>query len=64
MTKEAEHVLKLDNRKKYTYFIHKIADYAEVWSLVDADGWAELELGEKSYSSMGEKRILGFVQVR
>ena len=56
MTKEAEHVLKLDNRKKYTYFIHKIADYTEVWSLVDADGWAELELGEKSYFPVWAKK--------
>ncbi len=56
MTKEAEHVLKLDNRNKYTYFIHKIADFEEVWSLRDAGGWAELGLGEESYFPVWAKK--------
>lgn len=39
---EVENVLKLDNLKKYEYFIKKVADYEEVWSLKDSEGWASL----------------------
>lgn len=49
MTKEVENVLKLDNRKKYMYFIKKIVDWEEVWSLKDEDGWAELGLDGETY---------------
>ena len=38
MRKEVENVLKLDNFKKYRYFLKKIADYEEVWSLKDEEG--------------------------
>lgn len=42
INKEIENVLKLNNEKKYEYFIKKIADYEEVWALKDDDGWATL----------------------
>lgn len=41
-SKEIENVLKLDNRKKYAYFIKKIADNEEIWSLKNSDGWVSL----------------------
>lgn len=49
MNKEAENVLKLDNRKKYEYFIKKVADFEEVWSLRDEDGWATLGTEDKVF---------------
>lgn len=55
MNKEVENVLKLDNRKKYEYFIHKTAAFWEVWSLRDEGGWAELEQGEQSFFQYGQK---------
>lgn len=56
MNKEAENVLKLDNRKKYEYFIHKTAAFWEVWSLRDEGGWAELEQGEQSFFPVWAKK--------
>ncbi|SDX36338.1 DUF2750 domain-containing protein [Paenibacillus sp. PDC88] len=37
--KEFEAVFKLPAKKRYEYFIKKIADYEEVWGLYD-NGWA------------------------
>lgn len=56
MNKEIENVLKVDNRKKYEYFIKKTADYEEVWALRDKDGWATLELDEKEYFPVWAKK--------
>lgn len=56
MDKEIEHVLKVDNRKKYEYFIKKTADYEEVWALRDKDGWATLGLDEKEYFPVWAKK--------
>ena len=56
MDKETEHVLKVDNRKKYEYFIKKTADYEEVWALRDKDGWATLGLDEKVYFPVWAKK--------
>lgn len=42
ISKEVENVLKLDMKKKYQYFLKKIADYGELWSLKDDDGWVTL----------------------
>lgn len=53
MNKEAENVLKLDNRKKYEYFIKKVADFEEVWSLRDEDGWATLGTEHKVFFQYG-----------
>lgn len=49
MTKEVENVLKLDNSQKYEYFIKKIADFEEVWSLKDDDGWASLGINDEIF---------------
>jgi hypothetical protein len=38
--KEIESVLKLAGAKRYLYFIKKIADQEEVWSLWTEGGWA------------------------
>lgn len=49
MNQEMEQVLKLDNEKKYEYFIKKITDFEEVWSLKDEEGWASLGDNDKIY---------------
>ena len=38
--KELENVFKLEPRKRYEYFIKKVADFEEVWGLRQGDGWA------------------------
>ena len=42
MTKEVEHVIKLDDRKKYEYFVKKVADFEVLWSLAEDDGFASV----------------------
>ncbi|WEZ05197.1 DUF2750 domain-containing protein [Bacillus subtilis] len=37
--KELEMSLKLDPDKRYRYFIKKVVDYEEVWSLSNDEGW-------------------------
>jgi hypothetical protein len=37
-SKEIENILKLDPLKRYQYFIKKIADFEELWTIVDEDG--------------------------
>lgn len=56
MNQEIENVLKLDNEKKYEYFIKKIADYEEIWSLKDKDGWASLGADDKQYFPVWAKK--------
>lgn len=56
MNQETEHILKLDNEKKYEYFIKKIAAYGEVWSLKDKDGWASLGADDKMYFPVWAKK--------
>lgn len=41
--KELEMTLKLDPNKRYRYFIKKVADYEEVWSLSNDRGWVTSE---------------------
>lgn len=36
--KEKENILKLEPYKRYQYFIKKIADFEELWTIVDEDG--------------------------
>jgi hypothetical protein len=38
--KELESVLKLPGPKRYQYFISKITDWKELWSIGDNDEWA------------------------
>lgn len=41
--KELEMTLKLEPDKRYRYFIKKIVDYEEVWSLSNDKGWVKSE---------------------
>jgi len=34
-SKEIENILKLEPQKRYEYFIRKIADFEELWTIVD-----------------------------
>ncbi len=54
--KELESVLEIDRSKQYEYFIRKVADYEEVWSLRDKEGWATLGIGEKSFFPLWPKK--------
>lgn len=56
MIKEVENVLKLNNSKKYEYFIKKIVDYEEVWSLKHELGWATLGKDNKSFFPVWAKK--------
>lgn len=56
ISKEVENVLKLSNAKKYEYFIKKIADYEEVWSIKDEDGWATLGEADESFFPVWAKK--------
>jgi hypothetical protein len=38
--KEFENVLKMNGPERYDYFIRKVADWEEVWSLKAEGGWA------------------------
>jgi hypothetical protein len=40
---EIENVLKLDDRKRYGYFIKKVADTGFLWALKKDDDWAYAE---------------------
>ncbi|SEW25296.1 Protein of unknown function [Chryseobacterium wanjuense] len=37
-SKEFENILKLEPLKRYQYFIKKIADFEELWTIIDEDG--------------------------
>ncbi len=37
--KEYESVILLSGEKRYSYFVKKVADWEEVWSLRNQDGW-------------------------
>jgi hypothetical protein len=37
--KEAQSVISLPAESRYTYFVKRVADWAEVWSLAGDDGW-------------------------
>ncbi|MBU8978015.1 DUF2750 domain-containing protein [Lysobacter sp. MMG2] len=36
---EVGHVLQRSNAERFEYFVHKVADWGEVWSLRTAGGW-------------------------
>ena len=56
ISKEIEGVLTCDIRKKYEYFIKKVADFEEVWSLRDEDGWATLGTEDKVFFPIWPKK--------
>lgn len=53
---EINGVLKADKAKQYEYFIKKIADYEEVWSLRDDEGWATLGLDDGMFFPVWPKK--------
>lgn len=36
---EIAHLLQGDNAQRFEYFVHKVSDWGEVWSLKTANGW-------------------------
>ncbi len=40
--KQFESICNLSDDKRYEYFMRKVADWEEIWSLHSADGWVEL----------------------
>jgi len=36
---EIDHLLQRDNAERFEYFVHKVADWGEVWSLKTSAGW-------------------------
>lgn len=56
MTKEVENVLRLDNRKKYEYFIKKIVAFEEVWSLRNEEGWITSGMGDEVFFPVWAKK--------
>lgn len=56
LNQEVKNVLKIDKNKQYEYFIKKVADFEEVWSLRDSEGWATLGIGEKDFFPVWPKK--------
>lgn len=56
LSQEVSNVLKNDKKIQYEYFIKKIADYEEVWSLRDEEGWATLGLKDKEFFPVWPKK--------
>ncbi len=49
LKKEIFSVLQCTELKQYEYFIKKVVDFEEVWSLRDDNGWATLGNDENSF---------------
>lgn len=60
--KELETTVQLSAKKRYDYFIKKIADFEEVWSLSNERGWvmSEDERGVPSFI-FGRQRIMPLI---
>lgn len=56
MEKEMKYVLNTDIEKQYEYFIKKVADFGEVWSLKDLDGWVTLGVEEDEFFPIWPKK--------
>lgn len=56
MNKEVINVLNTDRKKQYEYFIKKIVDYEEVWSLKETDGWATLGIENDMFFPIWPKK--------
>lgn len=51
-SQEIEHVSKLEPFKRYQYFIKKIADFEELWTIIDENGDIALsDLDDKTFIS-------------
>ncbi|WP_336690599.1 MULTISPECIES: DUF2750 domain-containing protein [unclassified Chryseobacterium] len=51
--KQIENILKLEPQKRYEYFIRKVADFEELWTIVD-------ENGDYALSSVDDKTLVSF----
>ena len=56
LNQEIINVLKTDKSKQYEYFVKKVADFEEVWSLRDPQGWATLGLDDRSFFPVWPKK--------
>jgi len=57
-SKEVQGVLGADKGRQYEYFIKKVADFEEVWSLKDDGGWVTLGLENRQYFPVWPTREL------
>ena len=56
LNQEVKNVLQIDKKKQYEYFVKKVADFEEVWSLRDNAGWATLGVGEQKFFPVWPKK--------
>ncbi len=56
MNKEIDSVLKLDRNKQYEYFVKKVVDFEEIWSLRDDEGRASLGDNENEFLPLWSKK--------
>ncbi len=56
INEEIKNVLKADNRRQYKYFIKKVADFEEIWSLRNADGWVTSGMGDEMFFPIWPKK--------
>ncbi|WP_144558354.1 DUF2750 domain-containing protein [Shouchella miscanthi] len=47
---EIEKTMRMNSQKRYEYFIKKVSDYEEVWSLRNEQGWVTSKLDNGSTS--------------
>lgn len=52
-SKQIENILKLEPQKRYEYFIRKVADFEELWTIVNEDG-------DYALSSVYDKTLVSF----
>lgn len=58
LNQEVKNVLQIDKKKQYEYFVKKVADFEEVWSLRDNEGWATLGVDENEFFPVWPKKEL------
>lgn len=56
LNQEVKNVLQIDKKKQYEYFVKKVADFEEVWSLRDDEGWATLGVDENEFFPVWPKK--------
>lgn len=56
LNQEIKSVLQKDKNMQYEYFVKKVTDFEEVWSLRDNVGWATLGIEEKKFFPVWPKK--------
>lgn len=56
LNREVENILKINNNKQYEYFLKIVADFEEIWSLRDNDGWATLGMENNIFFPIWPKK--------